>query len=66
MKIVAIEISINHSDDTAEDRFQSSDENSTLAMTRCIEDTTPTGPVVEELSAELLRRYKVLNSRKTN
>lgn len=61
MKIVAVEISVEHMDDGGNPRKESG----RLSMEDYIMDDEPVQPVVERLTAELLRRYKTPNARKT-
>lgn len=62
MKVVAVEISIEHLNDGGPDLRK---ESGRLSMEDYVEDDQPVQPVVEKLTAELLRRYRSLNARKT-
>jgi hypothetical protein len=62
MKIVAVEISVEHRRTAATDARK---ECGRLSMEDYVEDDQPLQPVVEKLTAELLRRYRSLNARKT-
>jgi hypothetical protein len=68
MKIVAVEISIEHLPETEEGipAAASPNESFTLAVSLEVDDATETGPIVKQLMADLQNRYDHLNARKTN
>jgi hypothetical protein len=72
MKTIRIEISVEHVMDEADDVGDTivesgvPDESTTMALTKCIDDNESTAAAVEQLNAELMRRFKFINARRTN
>jgi hypothetical protein len=73
MKIIAIEISVEHCPDAPEDALPVEQETTgphleafTLSISQEIADDMPSGEFIEKAVAELMRRYRSLNARKTN
>lgn len=73
MKTLRIEISVQHVQDEENDEPGDTvvacsvpAESTTMELTACIDDTEPTVGAVEKLNAELMRRFKFINARRTN
>jgi hypothetical protein len=75
MKIIAVEISVEHvtdepsvdlMNDEEEAVIASHGESFTLTISQEVGDDESAAPHIEKAAAELLRRYRTINARKTN
>jgi hypothetical protein len=73
MKIIAIEISVEHCPDAPEDAIPVEQETAgpqretfALSISQEVPDGQPVAEFIQKANAELMRRYWSLNARKTN
>jgi hypothetical protein len=70
MKRIQIEITVEHmgdGDEVDESLIDSPpDETATMSLSKFTDDVTPSTDTVDNLAAELARRYRTINARKTN
>jgi hypothetical protein len=68
MKTIRIEIEINHlhEDIVTDENSQAICDDAALAVSKTVDDDTPSADVVQELLKEAQRRFTTINARKTN